>query len=78
MTPHSRSIEDILHDLDTDAELGLSEKQVLNRQEKYGKNSLTHKENRSLLSRFINQFKDVMILILIAAAIVSFVIALLS
>ena len=75
MTPHSRSIEDILHDLDTDAELGLSEKQVLNRQEKYGKNSLTHKENRSLLSRFINQFKDVMILILIAAAIVSFVIA---
>lgn len=75
MTAHSHPKEDILLELDTDSELGLSQEQALERLEKFGKNSLVHKKSHSLLREFINQFKDVMILILIAAAIVSFVMA---
>ena len=43
--------------------------------EQYGENRLREKKKKSMLARFADQFKDAMILILIAAAAVSFVIA---
>ncbi len=41
----------------------------------YGPNRLRAKKKKSNLQRFLEQFKDVMILILIAAAVVSFIVA---
>ena len=65
------SIEETKQELDTDIENGLSDTQVNKRQEKFGKNELQTKVKKTLLQKFIEQFKDFMIIILIIAAIVS-------
>lgn len=75
MTPHSDSIEEVIHELSTDAACGLTQEQVRDRTQKYGANKLDEAKKKSNWHRFIQQFKDVMILILIAAAFVSFGIA---
>ena len=72
---HSKSKEDVLSLLATDERLGLSPEEAVRRQEQYGPNKLREKKKRTNLQRFLDQFKDAMILILIAAAVVSFVIA---
>lgn len=75
MTSYDQSREEILKDLSTDEHTGLSSSEVIVRQEKYGPNKLRGKKKKTNLQRFADQFKDVMILILIAAAVISFVIA---
>ena len=72
---HSEKIENVLKTLETDAVKGLESKSAEKLREKYGENTLTQKKPKSMLRRFFDQFKDVMILILLAAAVVSFVIA---
>ncbi len=72
---YDRTAQDVLKTLGTDAERGLTETQAETLQQKYGENRLREKKRRSQLQRFFDQFKDVMILILIAAALVSFVVA---
>ena len=74
MTPHNQNKEELLSYLETDASRGLSVKKVKELQAKYGENKLKEKKKKSTFQRFLDQFKDVMILILIAAAIISFVI----
>lgn len=75
MTQHHKSAEEVLQALNTNAETGLSAAQVEKRLQEYGANKLKEKKKKTALERFAAQFKDVMILILIAAAIISFVIA---
>lgn len=75
MSVHHLSKEELLKNLSTDAQKGLTSKEASARLEKYGKNQLKEKKKITFAQRFFNQFKDVMILILIAAAVVSFVIA---
>ena len=58
-----------------DFKKGLTSEQVLQLREKYGENRLKEKKKKNNLQRFIEQFKDVMILILIGAAIISFIVA---
>ncbi|MHC1590876.1 MAG: cation-translocating P-type ATPase [Candidatus Helarchaeales archaeon] len=70
---HSMPIEKVFQTLET-SEKGLSTEEVLHRQEKYGFNELKEKEKRTLWDIFIGQFKDFLILLLIAAMIISFVI----
>ncbi|MBR5127347.1 MAG: cation-translocating P-type ATPase [Roseburia sp.] len=72
---HSEPIEHILKTLNSDVTFGLSSTQAKYALQKYGKNTLKECRKKSNFERFIEQFKDVMILILITAAIVSFVIA---
>ncbi|MBQ2971802.1 MAG: calcium-translocating P-type ATPase, PMCA-type [Ruminococcus sp.] len=71
----NQSKEEVLSKLQTDQNNGLSSKQVQELTEKFGANKLSEKKKKTTLQRFIDQFKDVMILILIAAAIISFVVA---
>lgn len=75
MKEHSENISSVLKALDSDEQKGLSEAQVKEKREKFGENRLQEKKKKSNFQRFIDQFKDAMILILIAAAIISFVIA---
>ena len=73
MASHNQPKEDLLKTLSADAEQGLSTAAVRERQAQYGPNKLKEKKKKTTFQRFLDQFKDVMILILIAAAIVSFV-----
>ncbi len=75
MNYHSLKAEEVLKDFSVNETSGLTATQVSERQVKYGPNKLSEKKKKTTLQRFLDQFKDVMILILIAAAIVSFVIA---
>ena len=74
MTPYSKKTNDLLHELRTDGHRGLSSAEVLVRKGKYGANKLREKKKKTTMQRFLDQFKDAMILILIAAAIISFVV----
>lgn len=75
MIYHAHSAQHTLQDLSTDQYNGLSGDQIAKRQETYGENKLKEKRKKTNLQRFFDQFKDVMILILLLAAAVSFVIA---
>ncbi|MGN0452472.1 MAG: calcium-translocating P-type ATPase, PMCA-type [Ruminococcus sp.] len=72
---HSKRADEVISELNTDSAKGLTSQQIEALREKHGENKLREKKPKSFLRRFFDQFKDVMILILIAAAVVSFVIA---
>ncbi len=67
-------INELLNTYNVNVDSGLTDEQVTQLTDKYGYNKLSEKKKKTFLQRFIDQFKDVMILILIAAALVSFVI----
>ncbi|MBE6798381.1 MAG: cation-translocating P-type ATPase [Ruminococcaceae bacterium] len=75
MLYHFKSVDETVSELKTDVQKGLKAEQIAGLIETYGSNRLKEKKKKTMLSRFLDQFKDVMILILIAAAVVSFVIA---
>lgn len=66
-----KTVEETAKELETDIEKGLNIEQVKQKQEKFGLNELQESKKTSILQRFIAQFKDFMIIVLIAAAIVS-------
>ncbi len=72
---HHLPSDEAVKALSSDASRGLTERQIAELREKHGENKLREKQPKTTLQRFLDQFKDVMILILIAAAVVSFVIA---
>lgn len=72
---HSEEKELVVKELSTDIVKGLSEAQAAEKRSRFGDNKLQEKKKKSNLQRFADQFKDVMILILIAAAAISFAIA---
>ena len=72
------SVDETLGKLKIDAEKGLSIEEVKKRQEQYGLNELKAKKKKSLFIKFIEQFKDFMIIILIISAIVSGVVGIMQ
>ena len=75
MIYHNKRPDEVLSELNTDPKQGLTAAEVEKRRAQYGPNKLKEKKKKTNLQRFAEQFKDVMILILIAAAVVSFVVA---
>ena len=67
----NKSIKETEEALKTDITNGLRSNEIAQRYEKYGFNELKAKKKKSLLTKFLEQFKDFMIIILIIAAIVS-------
>ena len=67
---YTQGVEEVLKSLDTSID-GLSTAQAKERLDAYGYNELDEGEKRSLLSKFIDQFKDLMIIILLVAAALS-------
>ncbi len=67
---HQKETKDILDDLQSSSK-GLSSSEVEKRLKKYGPNELKEKKKKTAFMMFLEQFKDFMILVLIAAAIIS-------
>ena len=67
----NKKVEDVEKELHTNIETGLTDEEVTKRKEKYGLNQLKEKKKKSMVKRFLDQFKDFSIIILIIAAIVS-------
>ena len=67
----NKEVKDVENILQTDVEKGLTSDEVTKRREKYGLNQLEAAKKKSLLQRFLDQFKDFSIIVLIIAAIVS-------
>ncbi len=72
---HNLSIEETLKEMEVSLDTGLSAQEVKQRQQTYGKNQLTAKKGKNLILRFLSQFADFMIIILIFAAVISFVVS---
>lgn len=68
---YQKDAKSVLGEFGVSLDKGLSDKEVADRQEKYGFNQLTEGRKRSALKLFLGQFKDVLIIVLIAAATVS-------
>lgn len=67
---YNKSSEEVLKELESSTD-GLSEAQVTDHREKYGENKLQEKKKKSTLLVFAEQFKDLLVIILIVAALIS-------
>ena len=68
---YSEPLENVTEELQTDPETGLSGEQAAVLLKEHGLNKLNEKPPRSFFQRFLDQMKDVMVIILIIAAAVS-------
>ncbi|MDS1002133.1 calcium-translocating P-type ATPase, PMCA-type [Clostridium sporogenes] len=67
----NKTSKEILEELNVDISTGLSSDEVERRKEKYGLNKLNSQKQKSLLKMFFEQINDILIYILLAAAIIS-------
>lgn len=72
MTLHQSTAQEALAALSADPERGLTPAEAARRLAKHGKNQLRPAHRQSIPARFLGQFKDFMVLILLASAGVSF------
>ncbi|MCX7593596.1 MAG: HAD-IC family P-type ATPase, partial [Fischerella sp.] len=75
---HSLEVDKAIELLSTHADTGLSPEEVQQRLQKYGPNELEETGGRSAWEIFVDQFKNIMLLMLIAVAMVSGVLDLLA
>ena len=68
---YNKSKEEVFKEFEISEEMGLSDEQVIKNREKYGSNELQAQKKKSLFVKFLEQFKDFMIIVLIIAAVVS-------
>lgn len=71
---YAQNESEVLSELESSPE-GLKTSQVDQRMQEYGSNKLDEGKKKSLLQKFLEQFKDLMILVLLAAAIISAVVS---
>lgn len=68
---HTLTSEQVVRQLDTNIEKGLTSRQVADRRAQYGLNELVEADGTTLIDIVVAQFRDVMVLVLIAAALIS-------
>ena len=71
--PQTYTVDNIVSTLNVDQNNGLDDNKVKENQEKYGKNILEQKKKKPIFLVFLMQFKEVMTIILLIAAIISFI-----
>ena len=70
---YQQSIDEVVQYSKTDLKIGLSYQEVKKRLDEVGPNQLEEKKGRTLRDMFLGQFKDVLVLILLISAFVSFI-----
>ena len=72
---HTLSTKEVEHQIKTNIIQGLNNEQVEERRKTFGLNQLEEKKKESIFIRFVKQFNDFMIIILIIASVISAVVA---
>lgn len=72
---HTKELGQVIKDLKTNRQMGLSQEEAEKRLEQYGVNKLKEKKKENLFIKFIKEFNDFMIITLIIAAIISAVVS---
>nr|CAH8822778.1 unnamed protein product [Trichobilharzia regenti] len=72
---YSRTVGDVLEHFNTNIDTGLTKKQIDASLEEYGYNELPPEENKPLWRLVLEQFDDLLVKILLMAAVISFVLA---
>ncbi len=67
----NKTVDETVNELKTNEESGLTTEEVNTRKEKYGLNELAKKKKKSTFVKFLEQFKDFMIIVLIISAVIS-------
>ncbi len=67
-----KSQNDVLNELGVDPSVGLSQSEAAHRLEQYGYNKLKGKPKKSVIALFLSQLKDMLIYVLLAAAVITF------
>ena len=75
MESYNQNLNDLIEELNSDVNYGLTDEKVIVSREKNGENKLVEKKKKNFFQKLLEQFKDVMIIILIIAALISFVLA---
>lgn len=75
---YKASVEETIAKLVSNADQGLSTDEAQKRLEQYGHNEIQTEEARTLLQKFIDQFKDFMIVVLLVAAVVSAIVGIME
>lgn len=70
---YKKSLKEVLEELNTSEDVGLSSIEVKKRLEKYGPNELVQKKKKTILKMILEQLTDKMIIILLIASILSFI-----
>ena len=71
MEPYRRTVDEILNAFDTSAQTGLRRQQAQERLERYGKNELATEASVPAWRKFLGQFTDILVVLLIVAALIS-------
>ena len=71
----SHEAANIMH---TDTKKGLTRAQVQKRFDRFGKNEITESKKQNIIVRFLNQFRDLMVLVLLASALLSFAVSVIN
>src|SRR5699024_9827923 len=72
---YRHSSDEVIEKLDSNVQNGLSSDEATKRLEEYGPNELQEGERTTTLQKFIAQFKDFMIIVLMIAAVVSWLVS---
>ena len=72
---HNLTVDEVSKRCETDVKGGLSEAEARRRLELYGPNELPAEEGKSIWQLFLDQINDLLIKILILAAVISFILA---
>ncbi len=67
---YQRTVDDVMSQMKANPH-GLTDQEVRDRREQFGPNKLTSKRRTTIIEKFFAQFKDLMIIILIVAAIIA-------
>lgn len=70
---HKLGTNEVLNKLEVSRDKGLNAKEAKNRLNKYGENKLLENKKKNIIIKFLEQFKDFMVIILLIAAVISFI-----
>ncbi|MGL4947990.1 MAG: cation-translocating P-type ATPase [Mycoplasma sp.] len=71
LLPHTIEVEEIAKSYNSDVSAGLTQNQVNNNLAKYGPNKLSSKKQKSIFRIFLEQYKDILMIVLLVSATIS-------